>query len=575
LTVGIVALLWTILGLSSLHYGSSKSLFTFSTTATSQQAEQLPFPESARKLWRELLPLLEDTAPGVQSPTIADGTSSVHWNVNEELELQDQAVMHHRDVLVMARQHRRFTTEMSTRISPYVPSNQAERRGIVTVAGGDYLPAAVVTLRMLRRTGSTLPVEIWMADETEYEPEICEDILVQYNARCRLLSDVFNHATNTSQSQKIAHFQYKIFAILFSTFDEVLFLDSDDIPLHDPQELFDSDLFKEKGMIVWPDLWATSISPVYYLIADQPAPPSSLRASTESGQLLVNKLTHYPTLIMTAYYNYYGPDHYYLLLCQGGYGRGDKSTFVPAALAMTQSFYDVAERPVAIGQDHEWLHVFALIQFDPLQDYSLTSRNISRARNASAAPPIRPFFLHGNDPKWNGERIFSNADYDDHGAHGFRTNPTRNPAGEPSWAYVHPVDAVAHYGIRAIERQLWEQTRWVSCTLERAFKIWKDKTEICKRVEDWFGEFLDTPAAALGDDDDDDAAVGQHHGIKTVEQAKAEEVAEEEKARHAAGLAESFGRIAAIAAAAAEQGSAEEKASAEEDIKKILEGGSG
>lgn len=524
------------------------------------------------------MPLLEDTAPGVQSPTIADGTTSVHWNPNEEIELLDRAVMHHSDVLKMARQHRRFTTEMSTRISPYVPSNQAERRGIVTVAGGDYLPAAVVTLRMLRRTGSTLPVEIWMADESEYEPEICEDILVQYNARCRLLSDVFDHATNTSQqqqpSQKIAHFQYKIFAILFSTFDQVFFLDSDSIPLHDPQELFDSDLFAEKGMIVWPDLWATSISPVYYLIADQPAPPSTLRASTESGQLLINKATHYSTLLLTAYYNYFGPEHYYLLLCQGGFGRGDKSTFVPAALALNSTFYDVAERPVAIGQDFEWMHVFALIQFDALQDHALTSANIYRSRNASAAPPIRPFFLHGNDPKWNGERIFSIEEYDENGSHGFRNNPTKNPAGEKSWAYVNPVDAVQAYGIRSIERQLWEQTRWVSCSLEKSFKIWKDKKDICKHVEDWFVEFLDTPAAKeKGEDTLHDEEHGNADMMKTQEQAEAEKVMEEEKAKHAAALAESFGRIAKIANAAANgAGSDEEKESAEDDIKKILEG---
>lgn len=565
-------MIWTILALTSFHSGSNESLFTFSTTTSTSEAEQLPFPESARKLWRQLLPMLEDAAPGVQSPTIAQGTVSVYWHPNEELDMVDRAVMHHQDVLKMARQHRRFTTEMSTRIPAYIPTYQAEKRGIVTVAGGDYLPTAIVTLRMLRRTGSTLPVEIWMADESEYEPEICESILPTYNARCRLLSDVFsppNSTNSTSESNqpppKIAHFQYKIFAILFSTFEEVLFIDSDNIPLQDPRALFDSALFAKHGMISWPDLWALSTSPIYYLIADQPAPANTVRASTESGQLLVNKRTHFETLLLAAYYNYYGPDHYYLLLCTGGYGRGDKSTFLPAALAMNQSFYDVSERPVAIGQDFEWLHVFALLQFDPLEDHVLTSAGIYRNKNKTAAPPIRPFFLHGNDPKWNGERIFSNADEwsdDDSTPRGFRNNPTRNPQGERSWAYVNPVDVIDYFSIRAIERQLWEQTRWVSCELEHVFEMWRDKSGVCARVEAWFDEFLDTEAADRADEQD------RIHDAEHTALNAAMQDAEKSKQEHADMMAAAFGRIAKLAGEAAKGPNKEVEA--QQDIKKIL-----
>lgn len=482
--------------------------------------------------------MLENAAPGVQSPRLADGLQSDYWNANEEKDLQDHSVMFHLDVLKMARQHRNFTTEMAKRLPKYVPPRDAEPQGIVTVAGGDYFPGMLVSLRMLRRTGCTLPVEVWMADESEYEPEICEEVLPAYNARCRLLSDIFNPSNTTvtaflppaRPTQRISRYQYKIFAILFSSFRTLLFLDSDNIALADLTPLFTSTPFTSTGLVTWPDLWATSISPIYYLIADQPAPPSSLRASTESGQLLINKHTHHTTLLLAAYYNYYGPEHYYLLLCQGGYGRGDKSTFVPAALAMNASFYDVAERPVAIGQEQEWMHVHALLQFDAIADYNLTSHGLFRNRDGSVADAIPPLFLHANDPKWNAERIF-HSDGDNEGEpdlskHGFFSNPTRLPDGSKSWIYKDPPDVIDRFGVRALEKQLWEETRWVSCEVSGRLRIWKGKEWVCERVEAWVGEFVDT-----------DEAAGE---------------AGEERMRE-----DKFGRIAALAAAAAAAGAEE------------------
>lgn len=38
-------------------------------------------------------------------------------------------------------------------------------------------------------------------------------------------------------------------------FDDVLMLDSDNIPVRDPAFLFDSVEFKELGAVFWPDYW--------------------------------------------------------------------------------------------------------------------------------------------------------------------------------------------------------------------------------------------------------------------------------------------------------------------------------
>ena len=62
-------------------------------------------------------------------------------------------------------------------------------------------------------------------------------------------------------------YQYKALAILLSSFENVLLLDSDNIPAHSPEELFENDPFKSYGLVVWPDYWKRATSP-YYNIAD-------------------------------------------------------------------------------------------------------------------------------------------------------------------------------------------------------------------------------------------------------------------------------------------------------------------
>jgi alpha 1,2-mannosyltransferase len=286
--------------------------------------EEPPYPITAHALWNDLLRLLENSAPHTFSKPLVDvGIVSEPFEEAPNVALMDQTQMYPQDILKMARAHHLFTAQLQTRLAVHLaqqhrPLQRPVRRGIVMVAGGEYMPTAIVSIRMLRRSGSVLPVELWMSSEEEYEPQLCTDILPAFNVTCRLLSDVFHNAT-TRQSQAIAGFQYKIFALLFSSFDEVLFLDADVVAIQNPDGLFESAPFREKGMITWPDLWATSISPIYYLITGQTETPLvGERASTESGQLMINKRTHMETLLVATYYNYYN-EWYYVLLCQVRY----------------------------------------------------------------------------------------------------------------------------------------------------------------------------------------------------------------------------------------------------------------
>ena len=56
-------------------------------------------------------------------------------------------------------------------------------------------------------------------------------------------------------------FMYKLVAMIFSSFEEVLLLDSDNIPLQDPERLFESEAYAKTGSLLWMDFWRGSSAP--------------------------------------------------------------------------------------------------------------------------------------------------------------------------------------------------------------------------------------------------------------------------------------------------------------------------
>ena len=56
-------------------------------------------------------------------------------------------------------------------------------------------------------------------------------------------------------------FMYKIVALVFSSFQEVLLMDSDNIVLSDPSSLFASEDYKSRGSMLWMDFWRGSARP--------------------------------------------------------------------------------------------------------------------------------------------------------------------------------------------------------------------------------------------------------------------------------------------------------------------------
>lgn len=448
-------------------------------------------PDRQAQLRHDLYSLLEKYAPQCPSPELGRSAGMPRFDALDDPPRKNY--IDNADVLWQPMQtaHDGFVKEIrkSWTGHPYIVATD----GIVSAAGGTYMPTFVVTLRILRRTGCQLPVELFVKDSTEYEPYICETVLPALNAKCIILSEIMTLDPDPTKNTTVTieHFQIKSFALLFSSFDNTIWLDADNLPLHDPTPLLSSKPFTSTGLLTWPDFWASTISPTYFNISRQQDFPTNARASTEAGMLLVSKRTHFPTLLLATYYNYHGPSHYYTLLSQGAPGEGDKDTFLPAASALGNPFHTVSEPVADLGRPHypddedadDDIVGSAMLQADPIEDYELTRRGKWRVKDGSVAEPPRGFFVHAYNPEFNpGEDLLGAK------AHGRDGNATR--------VYTGPKSALRRIGYDA-ERGFWEEVREVTCGLEGAFESWREKKGLCEGVTRHWLDVFENPDAEV------------------------------------------------------------------------------
>ncbi|WYZ42574.1 hypothetical protein EsH8_VI_000273 [Colletotrichum jinshuiense] len=299
--------------------------------------------------------------------------------------------------------HFSFITSLKT-LAPSLPTWKGSR-GVVMTAGGGYLGMAMTSILMLRRSGSVLPVHLFLDTLAERDPDLCDTVLPALNVECLVMEDLLRGGHGAAAAE-VEHFQYKVLAMLLSPFEQILYLDSDAWPIRAPDRLFDSAPFTSHGLVAWPDFWLGTASPLYYRIAGLAPPRILARRSSESGILLYDKATHAESLLLAAYYNWYGPRWYYPLLSQGAHGEGDKETFVQAALALGQPFWDVRTPVTVLGR---WVNgtfeTSGMKQADPAEDHGLFGAAAAAAPDADHAREepdegkrmrARPLFIHHN-----------------------------------------------------------------------------------------------------------------------------------------------------------------------------------
>lgn len=434
-------------------------------------------------LWRSLFELILNNDPLcskypeiVVPQELNVGFLPDHNHARPDLLWMEQA-----DVQRMKMAHSNFVADL--RKSSLAPVYNVGTKGIVTTAPTSQLATLVISLHMLRHTGSTLPVEIFIDRPSAYADAFCASIFPALQANCFYLQDIF---TEASTGVEIGSYQFKVLAILFSSFEDVLLLDADAWPLQNPEPLFTSPPFSETGLVLWPDFWYASESPYYFEIAKIDNPPlMNLRPATESGEVLYSKSKHGLSILLATYYNYYGPNYYYVLQSQGAPGQGDKETFVWATTAMAEDFYFVKSNVEALGH-HDSGGDFvgsAMLQFDPVNDFfkaqqqqqqqqslsyrtdsseeknknSKDSQKLTHSVGAGARYDPKPQFVHANFPKFDPYTIF-NDDIDGH------RSPTRDSNGTSvrCWANSHD-EAVQKFGGVDVEERFWRTILDVAC----------------------------------------------------------------------------------------------------------------
>jgi ADP-heptose:LPS heptosyltransferase len=206
-------------------------------------------------------------------------------------------------------------------------------RGIVICGGGEkYLPGAWVCINMLRRLGCWLPVELW-----HFEGEISkrmESLLQPLKVRCV-------NATRLREEHPcriLNGWELKCYSILHSAFKEVLFLDADNVPVGNPEFLFDSHEFRSKGAVFWPDYGRFEKTQKIWECCGIRRPHGP---EFESGQMLINKEVCWRALRLAMWFNE-NSDFFYQHL------HGDKETFHLAfeALAFPYVFIETPIHPL-------------------------------------------------------------------------------------------------------------------------------------------------------------------------------------------------------------------------------------
>lgn len=130
------------------------------------------------------------------------------------------------------------------------PANRFKGRGIVLSAGRrSYFTSAYVTIRALRgHLKCTLPIEVFYCGADELPSSAIAHMEKAYQVKFVDVTMVPG-----AKGVNLAGYQLKAFAIRLSSFEEVLWLDSDNIPLRDPSYLFDAEPYASTGALFWKD----------------------------------------------------------------------------------------------------------------------------------------------------------------------------------------------------------------------------------------------------------------------------------------------------------------------------------
>ncbi|AMD22118.1 HGL222Cp [Eremothecium sinecaudum] len=251
--------------------------------------------------------------------------------------------------------------------------------GIVILAGSGSLlnPAGVIFFlrnALENNPRKHLPIEVVFTEKTDAALEFCGGYVDQnQNVNCVFFDDIFDTETLATFTPAM----HRPLALLVSSFSRVLLIGDKTLPLSLPIKMFHSNLFFDRGMILWPsntrrmhhpklyeflDIKVDENVRVRYAVDDAIAPRLGVRPqldssfplsdamnsipdmSTDPSIILIDKSKHLDLIIMALYFNYNGPKIYYPLLGYKDSADADKDTYALASFSLSpdkQRYYQV------------------------------------------------------------------------------------------------------------------------------------------------------------------------------------------------------------------------------------------
>lgn len=238
-------------------------------------------------------------------------------------EIAGEIGMSHTDLIHAYEKYRSALTQLAERLfswtTPYFTDLVAlhlqfwnGERGIVFTAGSRQAPFVITSIQSIRRFGCDLPVEVMYLGD--------EDLDDGNRAKLESIPGVITRDLRpmvNDEGWKLAGWAAKPFAILLSSFREVLFIDADALFLQDPASLFQDLGYRRTGALFFKDRLLMPESRQTWLREILPSPISmKVRLSRlwtgesghmqESGVVVVDKWRHFIALLMVTRMN--GPD---------------------------------------------------------------------------------------------------------------------------------------------------------------------------------------------------------------------------------------------------------------------------
>lgn len=167
-------------------------------------------------------------------------------------------------------------------------------------------------INLLRERGCTLPIELWHLGTLEMN-DAMRALVAPLGVVCIDAYEV----RKQYPARTLNGWELKPYSILNSRFREVLFLDADNVPVRNPEFLFETQEYARTGAIFWPDFGTMEQKNPIWSLAEV---PYRFEPGFESGQIVVDKARCWVELLLTMHYNEYSEVYYPHL-------GGDKDTF--------------------------------------------------------------------------------------------------------------------------------------------------------------------------------------------------------------------------------------------------------